>query len=92
MKLCIEEMKVKDVIYIADKGFYSKENITMLDKEGLQYLIPLHRNNNLINFEPIKAGKIKIENKTYFIYQERAIWYYTYENEGIKLITFWMTN
>jgi len=88
MKLCIEEMKVKDVIYIADKGFYSKENITMLDKEGLQYLIPLHRNNNLINFEPIKAGKIKIENKTYFIYQERAIWYYTYENEGIKLITF----
>ena len=88
MKLCIEEMKVKDVIYMADKGFYSKENITMLDKEGLQYLIPLHRNNNLINFEPIKAGKIKIENKTYFIYQERAIWYYTYENEGIKLITF----
>jgi transposase len=88
MKLCIKEMKVKDVIYIADKGFYSKENIAMLDNEQLQYLIPVHRNNNLINFTPIKDGKIKTENKTYFIYQDRAIWYYTYENEEIKLITF----
>jgi transposase len=88
MKLCIAEMKVKDVIYIADKGFYSKENRIMLDNEKLQYLIPLHRNNKLINFKPIKEGKIKIENKTYFIYQDRAIWYYAYEEEGIKLITF----
>jgi transposase len=88
MKLCIKEMKVKDVIYIADKGFYSKENIAMLDNEQMQYLIPVHRNNNLINFKPIMDGKIKTENKTYFIYQDRAIWYYTYENEGIKLITF----
>lgn len=88
MKLCIKEMKVKDVIYIADKGFYSKENIAMLDNEQMQYLIPMHRNNNLINFKPIIDGKIKTENKTYFIYQDRAIWYYTYENEGVKLITF----
>jgi transposase len=88
MKLCIKEMKVKDVIYIADKGFYSKENVIMLDNENIQYLIPLHRNNNLINFKPIIDGKIKKENKTYFIYQDRAIWYYSYENEGVKLVTF----
>jgi transposase len=88
MRLCIKEMKVKDVIYIADKGFFSKENIAMLDEEQMQYLIPLHRNNNLINFAPILDGKIKTVNKTYFIYQDRAIWYYTYENEGIKLVTF----
>lgn len=88
MKLCIEEMKVRDVIYIADKGFFSKENITMLDKEKLQYLIPLHRNNKLINFKPIIEGKLKTVNKKYFIYHDRIIWYYTYEDKGIKLITF----
>jgi transposase len=88
MKLCIKEMKVDNVIYIADKGFYSKENTSMLDAENLQYLIPLRRNNTYIDFKPIKEGKIKTVNKTYFIYQDRAIWYYTYKKEGMNLITF----
>jgi transposase len=88
MKLCIKEMKVDNVIYIADKGFYSKENTAMLHAENLQYLIPLHRNNKLIDFKPIKEGKIKTVNKTYFIYQDRAIWYYTYEKEGMHLTHF----
>jgi ribosomal protein S30 len=88
MSLCIKEMEVKDkVIFIADKGFYSAENIKMMDEENLSYIIPLHRDNSLIDFSPLQLGGFKKQMK-YFIFQERIIWYYSYQKEGHQLITF----
>lgn len=86
MKLCIEEMKVTDVVYIADKGFYSKSNVEMMKKEQLQFIIPLRRNNKLINFDPLQKADFKKE-LDFFIYQKRIIWYYKYESEDNHLIT-----
>jgi transposase len=43
MVLCVREYGENDVVYIADKGFYSKENSEMLNSENLQYIIPLPR-------------------------------------------------
>jgi Transposase DDE domain len=88
MSLCIKEMNIKEVIYIADKGFFSIQNINELKKENLQYIIPLHRNNKLIDFEPLLKANFKSALKTYFIYQERIIWYYQYEKDSMKLVTF----
>jgi transposase len=88
MSLCVKEMNIKDVIYIADKGFFSAQNIRELNQENLQYIIPLHRNNKLIDFGPLLKANFKKELKTYFIYQERVIWYYQYERDSMKLITF----
>jgi transposase len=88
MSLCIKEMNIKDVIYIADKGFFSIQNINELKRENLQFIIPLHRNNKLIDFEPLLKANFKSELKTYFIYQERIIWYYQYEIDSMKLVTF----
>ncbi len=88
MSLCVKEMKVNDVIYIADKGFFSIQNVKELNQENLQYIIPMQRSNKLINFNPLLKANFKKELKTYFIYQERVIWYYQYEKEGMKLITF----
>jgi hypothetical protein len=88
MSLCVREMNIKDVVYIADKGFYSAQNIRELNHEKLQYIIPLRRDNKLINFEPLLKANFKKELKTYFIYQERVIWYYQYEKDSMKLITF----
>ncbi|GHV29100.1 hypothetical protein FACS1894176_11690 [Bacteroidia bacterium] len=73
---------------LSDKGFYSKENIQLLDEQELQYIIPLHRNNKLIDFTPLKQANYKREIKNYFSCQDRIIWYYTYEKEGKNLITF----
>jgi len=88
MSLCIKEMNVKDkVVFIADKGFFSDENITMMEKENLSYIIPLHRNNSLIDFSPLQASNFKKEMK-YFIFQDRIIWYYSYQKGNYKLITF----
>ena len=83
MSLFIKEMNIKDVIFIADKGFFSIQNINKLNEENLQYIIPLHRNNKLIDFEPLLKANFKMELKTYFIYQERVIWYYYYQRGSI---------
>lgn len=88
MSLCIKEMNIQDVIYIADKGFYSAENIIQLNSEKLQYIIPLHRNNKLIDFSPLLKPNFKKELKSYFIYQGRVVWYYQYERESMKFVTY----
>jgi transposase len=88
MALCINEMKVEaKVIFIADKGFFSAENIAMMNEENLSYIIPLHRNNSMIDFSPLEKPNFKKELK-YFIFQERIIWYYSYQNGDYKMITF----
>ncbi|GHT24804.1 IS4 family transposase [Bacteroidia bacterium] len=88
MSLCINEMKVKDkVVFIADKGFFSAENIALMNEENLSYIIPLHRNNSLIDFSPLEKQNFKKELK-YFIFQERIIWYYSYQKGDYNMITF----
>ena len=88
MSLCVKEMNVRDVVFIADRGFYSEKNITELNLNKLQYIIPLRRNNQLINFLPLKQANYKKEIGNYFIFQGRVIWFYQYEREGEKLVTF----
>ena len=88
MSLCLKEMNVKDrVIFIADKGFFSAENIAGMEEENLSYIIPLQRNNSLIDFSPLRRNDFKKEMQ-YFIFQGRIIWYYSYQKEDCKLITF----
>jgi len=87
MALCIKEFGENDVIYIADKGFYSTDNIELLDGEKLQYIIPLRRNNSLIDFSILQQPEFKKDIK-FFSYQNRIIWYYSYEKNGYHIITF----
>jgi transposase len=88
MSLCIKEMNVKDsVVFIADKGFFSAENIAGMEEENLSYIIPLQRNNSLIDFSPLQRGDFKKEMQ-YFVFQGRIIWYYSYQKGGYNLITF----
>ncbi len=88
MSLCVKEMNVQDVVFIADKGFYSKNNIDQLQENKLHYIIPLHRNNKLINFSPLLKADFKKKIKNYFAYQNRIIWYYQYQKQKKSFITF----
>lgn len=87
MSLCVREFGEKDVVYIADKGFYSKENIEMLDDEKLQYIIPLKRNSLLIDFSVLRQADFK-KTINFFSYQNRVIWYYSYIRDNHHIITF----
>jgi transposase len=71
--LSIREMNVKDkVIFIADRGFFSAENITGMDRENLSYTVPLQRNNNLIDYSPLQRNDFKKDAK-YFMFQDKVI-------------------
>lgn len=87
MALCVKEFGENDVVYIADKGFFSTNNIEMLDNEKLQYIIPLRRNNPLIDYSVLQQSEFK-KNINFFSYQNRIVWYYSYEKEGNRIITF----
>lgn len=88
MKKCVEELNAKNVVFIADKGFYSNANVANLRKNLLHYIIPLYRNNRLIDYKPLQKANFKKVVKNYFTYQKKIIWYYQYKNEGQKLITY----
>jgi transposase len=88
MKTCVDELNAKDVVFIADKGFYSKKNVADLKSASIHFIIPLYRNNNLIDYEPLQKANFKKGIKNYFTYQKRVIWYYEYEKEGQLLTTY----
>lgn len=82
-KMCMQESGITDATIIADKGFYSKDNIAFLEAEGLQFIIPLRRDNAMIDYT-------KLDKKTneYFKYQERYIWYYECKIDNKQLFLF----
>ncbi len=65
MKTSVEELNVPKVVFIADKGFYSKSNVANLSSSSLHYIIPLYRNNELIDFDPLQAANFKKTIKNY---------------------------
>jgi len=75
-KLCLKESHIDDAVIIADKGFYSKQNIDLLRSEQLEFIVPLRRNNLLINYDNIKTSDKKcFEN--FFMFENRVVWFYT---------------
>jgi transposase len=87
MALCVKEMGVQNVVFIADKGFYSEQNIKLLENQKLQYVIPLRRNNSVIDYTSLSQPDFKKATE-YFVYQKRIIWHYQYNVNGRQFITF----
>ncbi len=86
-RLSLLESGIKEAVVVADKGFYSENNIAELKKLELKYIIPLRRNSSLINYEPIKSGNRK-DMTDFFTFQKSVIWYYISDNDGRKRITY----
>lgn len=73
-KLKMQEAELKQATVIADKGFYSEDNIQTMDNFGLQYIIPLRRTNSLINYSTI-TDPLRNDFDGFFEHQKRFIWY-----------------
>lgn len=85
-KLCLKELQIKDAVVIVDKGFSSKANVEELISEGLKFIIPLKRNNSLIDYTKVERGNKK-DFDGFFKFQGRIIWYYTYVVDKEKNLT-----
>lgn len=87
-KLCLKESGIKDAVIISDKGFYSQANIAELETEQLKYIIPLCRNNTLIDYSIIDQNNKRLFNG-YFEHEKRFIWHYCIPiNENTKLFIY----
>lgn len=77
MILAVEESRLKEVILVSDKGFFSDANITALLEAKIHFAIPLKRNAQLIDYSIIRQGNKK-NFHGYFLYDKRPIWYTAY--------------
>jgi len=76
-KNCLLEVGLKDAIIVADKGFYSEKNVELLLKEKLRFILPLKRDNTLIDYSLLANNTFK-EQSNYFVHEKRIIWYQEY--------------
>ncbi|MDD7473947.1 MAG: transposase [Bdellovibrionota bacterium] len=77
LSLTIRDSGVEKVMVIADKGFYSEDNVKELINQGLNFIIPLRRNSGLIKYEGLS------QSKDVFVYQKRGLRYKKYlQNNG----------
>ncbi len=74
-KHTLDECGAQKVTIVADKGFYSEENIDTLEKFHTKYIIPLRRSNGLIDYELLQNK----DQLNYFEFQKRYIWYVSYK-------------
>jgi hypothetical protein len=84
MALCVEEMGLSAVVYIAGKGFYSAGNAAMLEARNLRYIIPVRRDNRQIDHSPLEDGEFRAKHGR-FVWQGRIIWYYGMSKTVYKL-------
>jgi hypothetical protein len=70
----ISECNARDVLVIADKGFYSKTNVSYLMEYGLQFILPLQDNTRMID-DAFASNLDRRKFDGVFIYHGRQIWY-----------------
>jgi transposase len=78
------EVGLKKAIVVADKGFYSEANRQLLVQEKLNFILPLKRDNPLIDYSSIANNTFKTK-ADYFEHEKRAVWYHTYKQETLVL-------
>lgn len=75
VSMAIQESLYKDAVIIGDKGFYSENNLDILEDAALKYIIPLRRNSDLIRQELYED---LTKSNSHFLFDERVIYYNSY--------------
>ena len=74
-------------VKIPDKGFNSEDNRKLLEEASLKYILPLKRDSSLIDYT--NTFGINKENwDGFFMYNDRAIWYYSYKRDNRRIFVF----
>ncbi len=86
-KQSVQESGIQNMTIIADKGFGSQSNFELLDEHDLKYIVPLRRNNGMIDRTKLKSGN-RADFDGHFIFKERVIWYYSYKVDNRTVIVY----
>lgn len=74
---------MEQCVYIADKGFFSQDNIDALEEMSMEYIIPLRRNNKLIPYQELNNIE---QSDNYFKFSKRFIFHTDTKNLGKRKI------
>lgn len=88
LELALVTAHISDAVIVGDKGFTSKLNIEIIESNVLKYILPLKRNNNLINYPDFNTGKTEM--KSFFKFKKRYIWYITKTLDSNKRVTIFL--
>jgi len=75
---------LKKAIIVADKGFYSEANRELLLQEKLEFILPLKRDNTLIDYSALSDNTFK-RHAAYFDHEKRAVWHRSYKHGKLML-------
>lgn len=81
LKLTVLESGANQCVMVADKGFYSLANIGQLEADHLHYIIPMRRDNALIDYSLVEEHAIK-SGSSFFSFEKRFIWHTSYAVPG----------
>lgn len=70
----INESGIKNAVFIGDKAFHSEGNVSKLEEEQLQYILPVKRDNSVVSYDVLKVGDRKGFDG-YFIHEKRHVWF-----------------
>ncbi len=79
----INESGIKNAVFIGDKAFFSQDNVEKLENEKLQYILPVKRNNALVNYDVMKQPDRKGFDG-YFIHEKRHVWFKSITSDYLK--------
>jgi len=78
LKMSMQESGARNIIVVADSGFYSDKNVTDLESMKLSYVIPIRRNSKLIDYS--------LQQESFFMFEGRPIFYSAYSIGGGRTI------
>ncbi|HAJ93417.1 MAG TPA: hypothetical protein DCM41_00850 [Synergistaceae bacterium] len=74
--IAVKESGINNAVVVADKGFGSEKNFTILEGSGVEYIIPLRRSSSFFDRSVIKTGdKSSFDGR--FIFRDRLVCYYS---------------
>lgn len=81
LQLTVKKAELKNTIVVADKGFSSQENIKILKKSSINYVLPLRRNSKFMDVSKLSSRKYEEAFDGHFFFKKRAIFYYEYQKK-----------
>lgn len=78
IKQTLVESGLKNVVLVADKGFYSKPNVEALEAQDVDYVLAVPRDKLGVPYPPASAYKMP----NYFLHGKRVQWFIEKKLEG----------
>ncbi len=78
----VAESRLKNVIILADKAFFSMPNVRDLEGYGVHYALALRRDLDKLEFPPLSSYT------KYFMYNKSVQWWKEYERDGRRVVQY----